>query len=248
MGACAAAGVAAGSALLGATSTAVLADRERIRSVGILRKAPAQITFAAMFNPAELVAWNQVLATFHAKNPGIMVSLLTISPLNWSQYAEKIITLVAGGRPMDIIRIATEGAQLWGAKGLAMPLDPFIKRDAHQLEDYLNDVSPKLMNVFKYKGQQLGLPFDWNNNLTWYNTTVFKKAGVIPPGPNWTGTDFLAVAKKVRATGAFGLNPPAGGIFSVVDWMMAAGGGLLTSDWTKSKSLCVKVRWRAPGA
>jgi len=236
-GAKAAAGLAAGGALLGATPGLAAADRARMSSVGILRKPPAQITFAATFNPSELVLWNTLIGQFQAQNPTIKVNLLTITANGgWGQYAEKVISLVAGGRPLDVIRIATEASRLWGAKNLALPLDPFITRDAHHMEDYLNDVSPKLTDVFRYKGQLLGLPFDWNNNIIWYNTAVFKKAGITPPGPNWSADEFVSVAKKVRATGAYGINLWANGTFGIVDWMYAAGGGLYNHDWTKSNA------------
>jgi ABC-type glycerol-3-phosphate transport system substrate-binding protein len=236
-GANVAAGIAASGALLGTSASEVLASTERQRSISIARKANVTLQFAAQFNSSELVYWNQVIADFEAANPNINVALITIQPASWGAYAEKIISIVAGGQPLDIIRIATEGAQLWGAKNLAMPLDSFLKRDAAQMEDYLNDVSPKLMNIFKYKGRQLGLPFDWNNNIIFWNTAVFQKAGVAAPKADWTGDDFIGIAKKVRAAGAWAFNPWPGGTFGIVDWMYAAGGDLYANaNFTKANA------------
>jgi multiple sugar transport system substrate-binding protein len=230
----AAAGLTAGSALLAATSSAALADHERLRSIAILRKPPVTLTFTIFGASADAITWRKLADLFHSQNQGIKVNVLAFSAPDWSTYFEKVLTLVAGGRPPDIIRIATEGAQLFGAKDLALPLDSFIKRDQHELEDYFNDVSPKLVNVFKYRGKQLALPFEWNNMVIFYNTTLFKKAGITPPGPNWTGNDFVVVAKKLHTSGVYGFNLWAAGTFGIVAWMLAAGGSLYNSDWTRS--------------
>jgi multiple sugar transport system substrate-binding protein len=208
----------------------------RQRTISIARKAPVTLNFVGQWVPAEITIWNKIITSFEALNSGIKVNLITVQPSNWGAYAQKIISIVAGGRPLDIIRIATEGAQLWGAKDLALPLDSFLKRDAAQMEDYLNDVSPKLRNIFKYKGQQLGLPFDWNNNIIWFNLSVLKKAGLTLPKTDWTGDDFISIAQKMKKAGPWGINLWAGGTFGIVDWMYAAGGDLYNKDFTKSNA------------
>ncbi len=228
-----AAGLAAGGAVLGAAPAIALADRDRLRSININRNAPVTISMTINGAAADQTVFQKIAALFHAQNPGINVNVLLFTGTGWSDYFEKVLTLVAGGRAPDIIRIATEGAKLFGARDLALPLDSFIKRDAHELGDYFSDVSPKLVNVFKYNGAQLALPFEWNNMVIFYNTKVFKKAGIAPPSANWTGDDFMAVGRKLQAAGAYGFNPWAAGTFGIVAWMYAAGGDLYNSAWTK---------------
>jgi len=232
-GAKAAAGLAAGSAALGALPSIALADRERIRSININRGAPVTISMTVYGAVADQATFQKIAALFHSQNPSINVNVMLFTGAAWSDYFAKILTLVAGGRAPDVIRIATEGARLFGARDLALPLDSFIKRDAHEMGDYFSDVSPKLVNVFKYNGKQLALPFEWNNMVIFYNTKLFKKAGIAPPRSNWTGDDFMAVGRKLRAAGAYGFNPWAGGTFGIVAWMYAAGGDLYNSAWTK---------------
>jgi len=232
-GAKAAAGLAAGSAALGALPSIALADRERIRSININRGAPVTISMTVYGAVADQATFQKIAALFHSQNPSINVNVMLFTGAAWSDYFAKILTLVAGGRAPNVIRIATEGARLFGARDLALPLDSFIKRDAHEMGDYFSDVSPKLVNVFKYNGKQLALPFEWNNMVIFYNTKLFKKAGIAPPRSNWTGDDFMAVGRKLRAAGAYGFNPWAGGTFGIVAWMYAAGGDLYNSAWTK---------------
>lgn len=229
-----AAGLAVGGAALGGSPALVLADRERLRSININRNAPVTISMTINGAAADQAVFQKLAALFHAQNPGINVNVLLFAGSAWSNYFEKVLTLVAGGQAPDIIRIATEGAKLFGARDLALPLDSFIKRDAHELGDYFADVSPKLVNVFKYNGKQLALPFEWNNMVIFYNTKAFKKAGIAPPSANWTGDEFMAIARKLHASGTYGFNPWAAGTFGIVAWMYAAGGDLYNSSWTKS--------------
>jgi len=142
--------------------------------------------------------------------------------------------MVAGGRAPDVIGIATEGAQLIGAKDLALPLDDLIKRDQAELGDFFSDTAPILVEPFKYKGKTIALPYSWNNIVIFYNTKMFKKLGITPPSANWTGDDFVNIAKKVKASGPFGYSVWPAGTFGIVCWMYAAGGGLLDPTLTKS--------------
>jgi ABC-type glycerol-3-phosphate transport system substrate-binding protein len=227
-----AAGVAGAGALISANPAGVLAERARLRSLNLRSKATATLTMTINGDASAQTVFNKLAARFHAQNPTITVNPLLLPTVTWSDYFEKVLTLVAGGRAPDIIRIATEGSRLFGAKDLAYPLDSFIKRDAAELGDYFNDVSPKLVDIFKYNGKQIALPFEWNNMVIFYNTALFKKAGITPPGPDWTGDDFRAVATKLRSVGAYGFNCWAAGTFGIVAWMYAAGGDLYNSDWT----------------
>ncbi|MDB5073880.1 MAG: extracellular solute-binding protein family 1, partial [Chloroflexi bacterium] len=194
----------------------------------------ANISFILNGSPADQVTWNKVSSLFHAKHPNINVTVNVISVPTWSVFFSKVLSQVAGGKAPDIIGIATEGAQLIGAKDLALPLDDLIKRDHAELGDFFSDVNPKLIEPFKYKGKTLALPYSWNNMVIFYQTKLFKKLGIAAPGPNWTGDDFVRIAQKVRATGPYGFNLWPGGTFGIVCWMYAAGGGLLNSTFTKS--------------
>ena len=226
---------AGGAALAGAPS--VFAERDRMRSIAVLRKPPVTIDFTFFGNVGEGGTWEQLAAMFHAQNPNITVKVVPVPATAWSEYFQKVLTMIAGGNSPDICRIATEGAKLFAAKDLALPLDDFIKRDSAVMEDYFNDVSPKLTSTFKINGKTLALPFEWNDWMITYNTKLFKAAGIAKPGPNWTGDDFLAAAKKLTQGGVYGCNLWASpGTFYINGWMTAAGGGLLNKDWTKSNA------------
>ncbi len=230
------AAVVAGSALLPATTGTALADTARMRTINILRKPPVTLTCTYFGNANEAQGTQALFDMFYKQNGRIKVNVLAIPAPVWSAYFDKILTMVAGGSSPDIGRIATEGALLIATKDLALPLDPFFKGDA-TVAEYFNDVSPKLVDTFRYKGNILALPFDWNELTIHYNTRLFKKLGIPAPGATWTGNDFLAIAKKLVASGAYGYNFwSAPGTFFIVAWMYAAGGALYNPSWTKSNA------------
>jgi len=240
-----AAGLAAGGAILDSAPALAFADRERLRSITINRSVPVTISITINGGAADLADFQKFAAFFHSQYPTINVKVISLPGATWSDYFAKILTLVAGGRAPDIIRIATEGARLFGARDLLLPLDSLIKRDAHEMEDYFSDVSPKLVNVFKYNGKQLALPFEWSNMVIFYNTKLFRKAGIAPPRSNWTGDDFMAVGRKLRAAGAYGFNPWPGGTFGIVAWMYAAGGDLYKMLLANLNGALLTGRWHA---
>jgi multiple sugar transport system substrate-binding protein len=212
----------------------VLAEHARLRSLTLRSKAVANLKFILPGSPADQVNWNNFSKRFTAKNPNINVAVQVVSIVTWSSYFAKILTQVAGGKAPDIIGIATEGAQLVGAKNLGLPLDSLIKRDEAELSDFFSDINPKLFSPFKVKGKTVAMPYSWNNMVAFYNTKIFKKLGIAPPKVTWTGEDFITAAKKVQASGPFGYSLWPAGTFGIVCWMYAAGGGLLDSTLTKS--------------
>ncbi len=230
-----AAGLAAGGTVLGG-APAVFAERDRMRSIGVLRKPSVTLNFTFFGNVGEGGTWEQLAKMFHAQNPNITVKVVPVPATAWSEYFQKVLTMIAGGNSPDICRIATEGAQLFAAKNLALPLDDFIKRDSAVMEDYFKDVSSKLTDTFKSNGKTLALPFEWNDWMITYNTKLFKAAGIAKPGPKWTGGDFLSAAKKLTKNGVYGYNVPAPNTFDISGWLTAAGGGLLNKNWTKSNA------------
>jgi ABC-type glycerol-3-phosphate transport system substrate-binding protein len=229
-----AAGAAGAGAIIAANPLGAMAEQERLRSLTLRAKAVANLSFILPGSTADQVNWTNFSKQFTAKNPNIKVNVQVVSITTWSAYFAKILTQVAGGKAPDIIGIATEGARLFAAKDLALPLDDLIKRDEAELGDFFSDINPKLISPFKIGGKTIALPYSWNNMVIFYNTKMFKKLGIPTPKANWTGQDFISAAQKIQASGPFGYGLWPSGTFGIVCWMYAAGGGLLNSTLTKS--------------
>jgi multiple sugar transport system substrate-binding protein len=137
------------------------------------------------------------IARFNKRYPNVKVTD-QFTPVNsWADYIDKLVTQVASGKIPDLIHMATEGVQLTIRRGLVIPLDEFItSADAKEL---LSDIDPALLKGFTVDGKLYLLPEEWNNMLIYYNTKVFREAGVPRPADDWTWDDFLALAKRLTS-------------------------------------------------
>src|SRR5690242_16249297 len=80
--------------------------------------------------------------SFKAKHPGVNVEITPIQGTDWEAFFSKILTNIAAGNVPDLTAVATEGTQLFAGKGLAQPLDDYVKKDQAELAEYFKDVHP----------------------------------------------------------------------------------------------------------
>src|SRR5437764_8951 len=103
-----------------------------------------------------------------------------------------------------------------------------------------NDFFPGERAVATVNGKVLGIPALVDNLAVVYNKTLFAKAGLQPPGPGWTWSDFVADAKKLTnpAIKQYGTAYATPGTEDTVwHWeplLWEAGGQLLTPDNKKA--------------
>jgi len=196
----------------------------------------ATITIFDFGGEADKKIYADAHARFKKRYPNVTIEDNFVPVTTWSEFSNKVATDVAGGHTPDIINIAIEGTRLVVKKGLIIPLDDYIAGDPAGKE-LIGDVAPALIDAFKVDGKIWQIPHSWNNMLIYYNTKMFKDAGLDPPKETWTWDDFLAIAKKLT-TGS-GENKVYGfGIpyfnFGLTPWFLTKGTYRLTADWTDS--------------
>lgn len=158
---------------------------------------------------------------------------------NWSQYADKIITQLAGGEQLDVLMIAIEGIALLGVKGILADLVPFLNADPTTDKMVKEDIAPVLTDMLKYKGKLLEIPFSWNNMVLYFNTKIMQEKGITPP-EHMTWDDFLQICQQVAnvkgtAQDRYAYNFWPSGTFGWLSWLyMNDGQGFLTDDLTNS--------------
>lgn len=168
------------------------------------QKAPAaakDVTIhAAIFgNPAKVGGMKGTTERFQAANLGIKVEYIPVQAAEWDEYSGKIATMVAAGQPLDLTESAIDGFQLVAGKEIIRPIDELVKAEKADLQEYFSDVAPALVEAMMYKGSLYQLPHQWGPTTMFYNTKLFREAGVERPPDDWTKDDFLAIAKKVTA-------------------------------------------------
>lgn len=106
---------------------------------------------------------------------------------------------------------------------------------AHRLS-YFKQLSPAHLSLATYQGKVYGLPLTADVSVLYYNTDLFKRAGLDPATPPTTWAQIEADAKKIRALGkdyyGFYFSGACGGCmaFTFLPYIWASGGNVLHGE------------------
>lgn len=191
-------------------------------------------------------AWEELAADVTKKYPNIEIKFETDS---FANFWPKLQTMIAGGQTPDIIGLQSLRSATFASRGGYLPLDEFIKNDKDLNFD---DFNKGIINGLSYNGKIYALPYDFGPHIVYYNKTLFDKAGVKPPGEDWTWDDFLSIAKQmtreIDGKQVYGYGPVAIAD-QYMDWLWSNGGDYI--DDSLSKSLLTKpetveaIQWYA---
>jgi multiple sugar transport system substrate-binding protein len=220
----------AGGAALALSSLGSLAACNQGESGGGSDSGPTTFSMLYFGDQKSADALQKALAPEVAKiDPDITLQVTGISGTDWNDFFAKVLTQIAAGTPPDIVGVATEGVQLMASKGLAIPLDDYVKKDMESLKDYFADVHPALVEAMMYEGHLYELPSDFNAGNMYYSTKLFEQAGVTEPAADWTIDNFHSAAEKIaKIEGVNGFSWVVRLWGSWTSFMYVNGGNLLT--------------------
>jgi multiple sugar transport system substrate-binding protein len=195
-----------------------------------------ELTLAYPGNDDKKDQLEKFLAQFSEKHPNVKVKLVFVPNTGWADYFNKLETMAAGGKAPDVIRVAIEGIQMFVKRGLALPLDPYMKAEPNALTNY-DDIHKKLQSAFVIDGKTYGFAWDWNNVVIHFNTDMLKKANLPVPEKNWTKDDFLKYAQAMttdeNGKKTYGFAIP-NYYFGASAWLLNNDANILNEDMTKS--------------
>lgn len=178
---------------------------------------------------------------FEKANPGVTVDLTPIAGSGWGDYYANLATLIASGKHPDLTFISSEGVKFLDQNNLVLPINKYLNSDP-AAKSIKADIAPGLIKSFTVGGDIEALPNSWNNMVIYYNTAMFKAAGIPAPTGDWTWDQFQAIAKKLTVTPAGAKIPSTYGfawtgteVFpGVLPWIANQGGNLVSSDVCKA--------------
>src|SRR6266536_3408584 len=185
------------------------------------------------YTEAEAKAFSHLVAEYEAQHPGQKVSPLFVNNDNTLQ---KVLTAVRGGSPPDIAYLYGSWAPNVAQIPQVANLTQVVERPGVNWDDFWTGERA----VATVNGKVIGIPAVVDNLAVVYNKTLFAKAGLQPPGPDWTWQEFVADAKKLAnpAIKQFGTAYVTPGTEDTVwHWealLWEAGGQLLTPDNKKA--------------
>jgi multiple sugar transport system substrate-binding protein len=230
--------IARGGAL-GAAGLGAASSRFPLVSIARQAKPSGNISFAIWADAIENASWDPIVSAFNEEYPDVTVEVRGIPAESWAGFFDAVSTQIAGGEIPDVIRVATEGQRLFASRNLVEPLDDLIERDMDELQDFMDDVHPNLMEWTRTysstDGQTYYLPHGFNTMCLWYSVELFQQAGVEEPTDDWTWDDFRAAAEAVTQPGSvYGMSVEPAYFASVMPWFLTNGTSTLNDDWTES--------------
>ncbi|MGD2184871.1 MAG: sugar ABC transporter substrate-binding protein [Desulfobacterales bacterium] len=134
---------------------------------------------------------NEAMDIFHKRNPNIKVVL---EPVSYKEKETKYTVESAAGRAPDVFHVHAFSLPLFFSKGYAKDLTPFIQKEG---AGFLDPWYPLPLQLMKHNGKMHAMPGDYMTMVLFYNTEMFKAAGLDPNKPPKTWDEFLIYAKKL---------------------------------------------------
>jgi multiple sugar transport system substrate-binding protein len=135
------------------------------------------------------------VAGFEKENPNIKVKLERLPA--GDPYTEKILTMIAGGNPVDIMFCNAERFYNYAARGILLPLNDFVKKYNFPIDKFYK----RIVQKFSIGDDLYVLPRDIAPVcVVFYNKHLFDEAGLAYPTNDWTWDDLVrygqALTKK----------------------------------------------------
>ncbi|HTJ66615.1 MAG TPA: extracellular solute-binding protein [Actinospica sp.] len=168
--------------------------------------------------------WQNIATAFHAKYPNITVDVQTI---DWNDFPTKLHTLLQSKNYPDIIE--GDAPQSYAQEGIAYKASDVLSSST------LSNLIPTFAKQGDYQGTEYGIPFTTSTRALYYNTKLFKQAGISTPPTTWAEleADAAKIAKLGNSTIGYGM--PLGTEEAQAEsfmWMLGANGGYVNSSGT----------------
>jgi multiple sugar transport system substrate-binding protein len=151
-----------------------------------------KVSFMVFGDPAELAAYQQLVAAFAAKYPDIQVELRHVA--SQGDYQKQLVTAFSAGAEPDVMLLNYRRVLQFAAQGGLEPVGPYLDRS--QLL-HAADLYPEALEAFQWDGQTWCVPQNISSLVVYYNRGLFDAAGLAYPAAGWTWDDFLQTARAL---------------------------------------------------
>lgn len=165
-------------------------------------------------------ALKKMIAKFNEQYPNVKVELQSFG---YDDYFTQLQSKIVGGSAADVFELNFENFVAYASEDVLLDIGDLIGDPS--------GFNQTALEAFQYDGKQFGIPNSFSNVVLIYNKDLFDKAGVSYPTDDWTWTDMLEAAKKIRALSAdtYGLYRPLS-FHEFYKGVKQNGGSLLSED------------------
>ncbi|MFZ6027011.1 MAG: ABC transporter substrate-binding protein [Chloroflexota bacterium] len=161
---------------------------------------PAVVTFAVFGEPAELAAYESLVATFEARHAQIDVQIRHTP--SQGEYRRRLATEFSSGQPSNVVLLNYRHMAAFAADGGLEALTPFLEKSKTIRE---SDFYPTAIEAFYYQDQLYCIPQNLSNLVVYYNKDLFDAAGLAYPSEHWTWDDFVAAGRALTQGDQYGI-------------------------------------------
>ncbi|MFT8331744.1 MAG: extracellular solute-binding protein [Bifidobacterium psychraerophilum] len=131
----------------------------------------------------------------------------------WSTIGETMVTKVTSGDGPDVVTTGADNGQGWSIDGTFQCVQDFYDDSDSGTADYLKNVTAQTEFTIDGKKQQCAVPMGYAPTSVWYNTDMWKAAGLTDADIPTTWSQLLTVAQKLtKSDGSqYGLALPDSG-------------------------------------
>lgn len=147
------------------------------------------VTFSVFGDPAELAAYEGLVAAFHEAHPEIEIELRHVPGQN--DYRQRLAAEFTSGNPPDVFLMNYRRMAPFAEDGGLEPLTAYLAESEIIQE---SDFYPTTIAPFKWQDELWCIPQNVSSLVVYYNKDLFEAAGVPLPTNEWTRDDFLAAA------------------------------------------------------
>ncbi len=168
-------------------------------------------------------ALKEMVAKFNEQYPDIKVELQSFG---YDDYFTQLQSKIVGGNAADVFELNFENFVAYASEDVLL--------DIGALMGDTSGFNQTAFKAFQYEGKQFGIPNSFSNVVLVYNKDLFDKAGAAYPTDDWTWTEMLEAAKKIRSLSGdtYGLYRPVS-FHEFYKGVKQNGGSLLNEDGEK---------------
>ena len=163
----------------------------------------APVSLQVFGEPEETRIYHSLIEEYRRDNPDADVNLIEIAERD--DHLARLSTSFAGGEPPDIFMINFREYSQFVARGAIQPVEDLLVDRGIELDDYYEP--PR--DAFTYDGKLQCMPQNISSLVVYYNTRLFKRAGIDPPRGGWTWDEFRAAGAALTngEVDGIGLDP-----------------------------------------
>jgi multiple sugar transport system substrate-binding protein len=149
-----------------------------------------EIKYAFWGNPDAIGVEKDIIDAYQAAHTDVTVTPIAV---DYTNYHAKLLTMIAGGQPPDVMRIDSFFFQDFMSAKALKDITPLIKQDKLDLSKYY----PAGLGDCRSGDKYYGLPWGTAPNFMILNVKMFQDAGIALPQMSWKWGDFVDIARKL---------------------------------------------------